>query len=95
MDFSKISELFNALKSVNSTFYKVVVSLIAFIVTAVYVFLLCTSCSIVNRSSASGTRQVKKQVEQTYEWEIPSDKNTALYRYTLLNSKYSYNYVHD
>lgn len=95
MTKENIIQLFSVIKEKNPTFYKVLLSIVSFLVAAVAVFFICTSCSVVSRSSASGTRQVKKQVEQTYEWEIPAATASSTYRYTNINSKYLYSYVHD
>ena len=39
--------------------------------------LFLTSCGLINRSSASGSRKVEKTVIQEQEWNIPSNTQTS------------------
>lgn len=95
MEKEKIVQLLSVIKEKHPTFYKVLLSIVTFLIAAVVVFFICSSCTVISRSSASGTRQVKKQVEQTYEWEVPAATASTSYRYTITNNKYLYSYVHD
>lgn len=45
--------------------------------------LLFSSCSLINRSSASGSRKIEKTVIQEQEWNIPAQT----YRETVVTSK--------
>lgn len=89
MEKEKIIQLFSSIKEKHPTFYKVLLSIVSLLIASVAIFLTCTSCSIVNRSSASGTRQVKKQLEQTYEWDIPAATASASYKYSITNNKHA------
>lgn len=43
------------------------------LVVAALVVYFCSSCALLNRSSASGIRKVEKKVEKTQQWQIPSE----------------------
>lgn len=45
--------------------------------------LFLTSCGLINRSSASGTRKVEKTVIQEQEWNIPAQS----YKQTIITTK--------
>lgn len=45
---------------------------VIFALAALFSSLFLSSCSLINRSSASGSRKVEKTVIQEQEWNIPA-----------------------
>lgn len=61
--------------------------LLALALAAVLVLLL-SSCSTINRSSASGHRQVEKTIKNEIYWDVPSEYGNISPRSQILTSRY-------
>lgn len=61
--------------------------LLALLIAGILLILL-SSCSTVNRSSASGHRQVEKTIRNEIYWDIPSESGVVSPRSQVLTSRY-------
>lgn len=58
------------------------------LVLAVVLLIFCSSCSTINRSSASGHRQVEKTIRNEIYWDVPSENGAISPRSQILTSRY-------
>lgn len=61
--------------------------LFALAIASILLFLL-SSCSTINRSSASGHRQVEKTIRNEIYWDVPSESGNISPRSQVLTSRY-------
>lgn len=52
------------------------------------ILIMLSSCSTINRSSASGHRQVEKTIKNEIYWDVPSESGNVSPRSQVLTSHY-------
>lgn len=69
----KISIFVRRLKEILPTWLFDILFLILALLLGVFYLLTATSCSLLNRSSANGSRTIEKVVRQEQYWNVPAE----------------------